>query len=340
MESTLSTILIKNGKRIDGNGNEKELSQRDVMKKIKDDDPLNPFGAYIKAGGQSYYIDADGNKKLSAINKLKEEGDWDTMSKNLSSQFLSKQPLKLIKKQLDLTYVDSEAIYDEINSLTNPTLKKKLLLEFADECDGAVVHLKAASLPRQKTQVILPLTNISENEIYAPNYNSGEEVALVRYPHGGTFEIPILKVNNKNKDGKSIIGNIKDAVGINPKVAEILSGADFDGDTVVVIPMSDKVRIESKPSLKGLQNFNPKDDYQYQDGMKVMTKSNTQREMGIVSNLITDMTLKGAREEELVRAVKHSMVVIDAEKHKLNYKQSEKDNGIKRIKKQIPRKNR
>ncbi len=63
-----------------------------------------------------------------------------------------------------------------------------------------------------------------------------------------------------------------------------------------------------------------------------MTKQNTQKQMGNVSNLITDMTLKGATEEELARAVRHSMVVIDAEKHKLDWKQSEKDNGIAELK--------
>lgn len=64
-----------------------------------------------------------------------------------------------------------------------------------------------------------------------------------------------------------------------------------------------------------------------------MTKADTQKQMGVVSNLITDMTLRGATESEIVRAVKHSMVVIDAEKHKLDYKQSEKDNGIAELKK-------
>ena len=54
--------------------------------------------------------------------------------------------------------------------------------------------------------------------------------------------------------------------------------------------------------------------------------------MGIISNLITDMTLRGASEDELARAVKHSMVVIDAEKHKLDYKRSEKENGIQELK--------
>ncbi len=60
---------------------------------------------------------------------------------------------------------------------------------------------------------------------------------------------------------------------------------------------------------------------------------NTQTEMGIISNLITDMTLKGATEDELARAVKHSMVVIDAEKHKLDYKSSYADNAIASLKK-------
>ena len=50
--------------------------------------------------------------------------------------------------------------------------------------------------------------------------------------------------------------------------------------------------------------------------------------MGKISNLITDMTLLGASEDKLARAVRHSMVVIDDEKHHLDYKQSEKDNNI------------
>lgn len=305
-----------------------DVPKKDVFKKIKDD-PDNPFGALIKAQGQSTYRDTDGTEKLSAINKLKEEGDWDSMSRNLSSQFLSKQPLPLIKKQLNLTYADYESEFDEICSLTNPTIKKKMLLDFAETCDGATVHLKAAALPRQKTQVILPITDLKETEIYAPNYKQGETLALVRYPHGGTFEIPVLTVNNRNKSALSILGpNILDAVGINPKVAERLSGADFDGDQVVVIPTNDRVRIKSTPALKGLEGFDPKTEYAYREGMKVMTKSETQNQMGRVSNLITDMTLRGAPESDIVRAVRHSMVVIDAEKHKLDYKRSEKENGI------------
>lgn len=308
----------------------------DVLKKIKDD-PDNPFGALIKAGGQSYYTDAKGERQLSLINKTREEGDWVEWSNNLPSQFLSKQSLQLVNKQLNLAASDKMAEFDEICSLTNPTVKKSLLKSFADDCDSAAVHLKAAALPRQKYQVILPITSMKDNEVYAPNYKNGETVALVRYPHGGTFEIPILVVNNKQTEARKVLGNTpKDAIGINSKVAERLSGADFDGDTVMVIPCNSsksKVKITSTPPLKGLEGFDPKLEYggKPEGSFKVM--QNTQKEMGVISNLITDMTLKGAPQDEIARAVRHSMVVIDAEKHKLDYKQSEIDNGISSLKK-------
>lgn len=317
----------------------KGTPKMDVLKKIKDD-PDNPFGSLIKEnGGQSYYEGDDGKKHLSLINKRAEEGDWGDWSDHLPSQFLSKQKLSLIHQQLNLTVKDKVAEFDEICSLTNPTVKKRLLQSFADDCDTAAVHLKAAALPRQKYQVILPLDSIKDTEVYAPNYRDGETVALIRYPHGGTFEIPILKVNNKQAEGKRVLGNTpKDAIGINSKVAERLSGADFDGDTVMVIPCnssSSKVRITSTPPLKGLEGFDGKLEYGGKpDGtFKKMTKAQTQIEMGVVSNLITDMTLKGATEKELAKAVRHSMVVIDAEKHKLDYRQSEKENDIAALKK-------
>ena len=309
----------------------KDKGKLDVLKKIKDD-PDNPFGSLIKAGGQSYYTDKDGNKKLSLINKRAEEGDWGEWADKLPSQFLSKQNLSLVKKQLGLAAADKQVEFDEIMSLTNPTVKKALLQSFSDDCDSAAVHLQAAALPRQKYQVILPVPSMRDNEIYAPNYNDGEKVALVRYPHGGLFEIPILTVNNRQKDARKMIGpSVADAVCINSKVAERLSGADFDGDTVMVIPTGGNVRISSKPPLKALEGFDPKMEYPERPGMKYMR--NTQTEMGKISNLITDMTLLGANDDELARAVKHSMVVIDAEKHKLDYKKSEADNNIAALKK-------
>lgn len=332
---------IPDGVDIVFNTNKKKGTPKmEVMKEIQSD-PDNPFGAYIKANGQSYYDDPNGtyinpktgNKaKLSAINKLKEEGDWDKSSKNLSQQFLSKQPMQLIKQQLDLTYADYNSQYDEISKIPNPTVRKKMLEEFAGECDSATIHLQAAALPRQQTRVILPVTQLKENEVYAPYLRNGEKVSLIRYPHGGTFEIPQLTVNNNNKSAKKILGNAIDAIGINSKVAERLSGADFDGDTVVVIPTNSRVRVKSTKPLEGLKDFDPKSEYPYREGMKVLTKQQTQREMGIVSNLITDMTLRGAPESDIVKAVKHSMVVIDAAKHKLDYKKSEQDNDIATLK--------
>ena len=308
----------------------KDKSKMEVLKPIKDD-PDNPFGSLIKAGGQSYYTDKDGNKKLSLINKRAEEGDWGEWADKLPSQFLSKQNLKLVKQQLGLAAADKQAEFDEIMSLTNPTVKKALLKSFSDDCDSSAVHLQAAALPGQKYQVILPVPSMKDTEIYAPNYENGSKVALVRYPHGGLFEIPILTVNNKQKDAEKMIGkNPLDAVCINSKVAERLSGADFDGDTVMVIPTGKGVNVSSKPALKELEGFDPKMKYPEVPGMKYM--KNTQTEMGKISNLITDMTLLGANDQELARAVKHSMVVIDAEKHKLNYKQSEKDNNIAELK--------
>lgn len=329
------------------NTNKKQgTPMKDVLKKIKDD-PENPFGSLIKEGivdpdkgdelkgGQSYYYDKNGKKQLSLINKRAEEGDWGEWADKLPSQFLSKQNLSLVKKQLGLAAADKVSEFDEICSLTNPTVKKALLKSFADDCDSAAVHLQAAALPRQKYQVILPITSMKDTEVYAPNYKNGETVALVRYPHGGTFEIPILTVNNKQPEARKVLGTTpKDAVGINSKVAERLSGADFDGDTVMIIPCNSKgskIKITSTPPLKGLEGFDPKAEYPEKKGMKYM--KNTQTEMGKISNLITDMTLKGASQDELARAVRHSMVVIDAEKHKLDYKQSESDNGIASLKK-------
>ena len=52
-------------------------------------------------------------------------------------------------------------------------------------------------------------------------------------------------------------------------------------------------------------------EHYFRDGIEfqVMTKHNTQLEMGKVSNLITDMNIQGATPEEITRAARHSMVV-------------------------------
>lgn len=333
------------------------------VKTIKDEngneviDKENPFGSLIKEkGGQNYYVGKDGKEHLSLINKRAEEGDWGEWADKLPSQFLGKQNLSLINKQLKISMNEKQAEFNEIMSLTNPAVKKAMLTTFANDCDSASVHLKAAALPRQKYQVLLPLTTIKDDEVYAPNYKHGEKVALIRYPHGGTFEIPILTVNNKNAEGNKVITKgAKDAIGINHKVAEQLSGADFDGDTAMVIPTAGNgknmnVNISSRKPLEQLKGFDNKALYGHDEhseirdekgkivaytrnGIQFKAMNNTQTEMGKISNLITDMTLKGAGMDEIAKAVKHSMVVIDAEKHGLDYKQSEKDNDIALLKK-------
>lgn len=339
------------------NTNKKVGSDKDtVFKKIHTEDPNNPFGSLIKANGQSDYIDpVTGEKKLSLINKRASEGDWSDWSNGLPSQFLGKQSLPLAKQQLDLAKKIKHDEFNEIMSLENPTIKKYYLKKFADECDSAAVDLKAAALPGQKYHVIIPVNTLKDTEVFAPNYPDGTKLALVRYPHGGIFEIPILTVNNKNRLARSFIGaDSPDAVGITSKVAEQLSGADFDGDTVMCIPTHDpkgRVKIANKEPLEELKGFDSKmykfdktttdEDgtiHYFRGGKEFNVMKETNKQMGVISNLITDMTIGGAPDDQLARAVKHSMVVIDAEKHKLDYKQSEADNNIKALKEQWQRK--
>ena len=325
-----------------------------VLKPIKDD-PENPFGSLIKdadKGGQYWYKDPKtGKDTLGLINKKSDEGDWSEWADGLPSQFLSKQSTSLAKRQLNIAANDRYAEFDRICEITNPTIKKYLLNSFADDCDGAAVNLKAAALPGQKYHAIIPINALKDTEIYAPDYPDGSKLALVRYPHAGIFEIPILTVNNKNATAKKILGkDITDAVGITKATADQLSGADFDGDTVMCIPTNyGNVTIKSKPYLKELKGFDAKAEYGTYAGengdrynfngnkIRVMTKRDTQREMGVISNLITDMTLSGATDEEMARAVKHSMVVIDAEKHKLDWKRSEAENNIAELKRKYQR---
>jgi hypothetical protein len=300
----------------------------DVLKEQKAEG-INPFGAVVKK--QRIVELEDGTKVASALNIVREEGDWLSWRKNLASQFLGKQDSGLAKEQLGYLLSNRKAELDEINSIPNKTLREHLLREYADGVDSDAVDLYAAALPRQTTSVLIPALTVKPTEVYAPNYQNGEVLNLVRYPHGGVFEIPTLVVNNKNPEMKSVIGSAKDAIGIHPDVAQRLSGADFDGDFVLTLPRDKRIRTQ-KP-LEGLKDFDPHSEYPYFEGMKVMSDRRKQMEMGKVSNLITDMTIQGAPTSEIARAVRHSMVVIDAEKHKLNWKQSEIDNGISALKK-------
>lgn len=321
----------------------------DAMKPLKRDkktgleDPDMPFGSIVR---QKTYVDKSGKTKQSVLNIVGtpkpdseevtsgEEGGWSKWSKNLSSQMLSKQTPALARQQLKLSGDIRQAEYDEIMALTNPVVRKKLLESFADGADSSAIHLKAAGLPRTANHVILPINSLKDNEIFAPQYKDGESVVLIRHPHGGIFEIPELRVNNKNAEARRIIPNARDAVGINARVAERLSGADFDGDTVLVIPNASKGpnRVQTRPELESLKGFDTK-QYKLPDSVPRMSATAKQQQMGNISNLITDMTIKEASWSEIGRAVKHSMVVIDAEKHHLDYKRSARENDIASLKK-------
>lgn len=304
-----------------------------VFKEMKKD-PANPFGANIKDddalnfGRNRKWTDENGVEHESAVRIVNEEGNWNDWSKNISAQMLSKQPPALAKRQLDLTYESKREQLNDILALTNPTVKKKLLAEFADSCDSDAVHLKAYGFPGQTGKVILPVPDMPPNQIYAPSYPTGTEVVLIRYPHASITEIPALTVNNNHKSAKASIGQVIDAVGISPKTAQQLSGADFDGDTVYVIP-NPKGEIKHAPQFEKLKDFDTKEAYPGYPGMKVISHAHQQKQMGVVTNLITDMTIGGATPDELVRAIKHSMVIIDSEKHKLDWKRSEAENDIR-----------
>ena len=340
----------------------KEDGVKKALKDYESDSP-NPFGAsvvqtYVRDKDGKIFIDpSTGKPKLSAIqfvgtptdddHDMHVEGSWGNWNRNLPAQFLAKQSLPLVQQQLKLKTLNVESEYKDILSLTNPTVKKKMLLDFADQCDAAAVDLKAAPLPGQGVHVILQSNTLKDNEIFAPNYANGTVVALVRFPHTGPFEIPVCTVNNHDKESINQIGkNAKDAVCVSSNTASKLSGADFDGDTAIVIPMTRKnsqggfdkfVNIKATDQLPGMQNFNPTAEYGEKkfQGVKYhkMTEQEKGREMGVVSNLITDMYAKGCEDpDHLARAVKYSMVVIDAEKHNLNYKQAAKDYRIDELK--------
>lgn len=353
--------IIFNTNKPEGSPPEKVFKLMKRQKTLPNGDPDmnspidkdNPFGSNIKKfdpdnppeSGQSFYTGKDGKKYQSAINKVNPEGTWDSWNKCVAAQFLSKQPLELAEKQLSITYGDKLEEYEKIMSVTNSVVRQKMLYDFADECETSSYELKAAALPRQSNKVLLPLDSIKETECYCPDYKTGEDVCLIRYPHSGPMEIVELKVNNNNREAASLYGKApRDVMVVNSKVTPKLSGADFDGDSVVVIP-NKRVKnrdgkmvkmIEVHPMLKKMEGFDPKVAFPYRQGMRLMTERDKGIQMGMAANLIADMQLLGAEldGDEMARAIKYSMVVVDAYKHKLDWKAAEKEYGIKDLRKQ------
>ena len=329
-------------------------------------------------------IGPDGKQLASAINFVGSynpanpmedahvEGRWAKWSKNLPAQFATDLPLAVTRKQLQLQSKIHDEQLQEIMSVNNPSVKRKLLIDYADQMDAAACDLKAAPIGGQKTRVLLPVPSLGDNECYCPGLEDGTSVAVARFPHQGKWETAILRVNNQNAEAKKMIGDGADAIGLNHNVHGILSGADSDGDTGIVIPMTRKnwktgefdkvIDIENMPSLVGrvktddsggfkmvrISDFDTSAEYgidnpRFKDMVNskgeptyryFKTEEAKGKEMGIVSNLLQDMRNKGCENaDELFRADCYSMVVIDAKKHKLNYEQAYKDFGIAELKK-------
>lgn len=337
--------------------NSNKTADKPIEKVLKpmSSDPDNPFGAVIRGDDKLvrtsvYYTDPEtGEKKKSALNIVNEEGNWGAWRQTLASQFLSKQDVGFMKQQLNMAYAAKAKELDDILALDNPTIKKKLLASYSDTLDAAAVDLAAAPAAGQTTNVILPFPEIQDGECYNPRYKPGTKLALIRYPHGGRFEIAIVTVNNNYDSVKKVMGNALDGIGINAKTAQRLSGADFDGDNVIAIPLNsrNKVKADDIELYDGLKDFDPEQyaipkDYMG-GGIAVGPKKGVKQpdgtvlpgdgfskpmEMGKVTNLICDMTLMNAPPSDIARAVKYSMVVIDALKHQYDWRRAKADFNI------------
>lgn len=86
----------------------------------------------------------------------------------------------------------------------------------------------------------------------------------------------------------------------------------------------------SEENLESLRKFDPRAEYVVPGQAAPVFRSPKQHqiEVGKNSNLIADMCWYGANEAELVRAVRHGMVVLDADKHHLDWKRSAEEHGI------------
>ena len=363
------TDIVVNSNKSEAQGVNKALKPMEMDANDNTKLAKNPFGTTIVP---TVVRDKDGNATdvRSAINFVGAtkddahvEGRFGDYSKNLPSQFLSKQGLPLVKQQLKLDSQTREDRLADIESINNPLVKRRALIDFADECDRAAVDLKAAPIAGQKYAVLLSVPSLKNTEVFYPNLPTGTTVALVRFPHEGPFEIPICTVNNNNKEAKSFMDRAKDAIGVNPHTASELSGADFDGDTCIVIPMTKKnadgefvssVKIKGigtgAPKLPHLDGFDPTASYGIDNprfsSMKAVGPDGKEHptyayfkttkakgiEMGKITNLITDMYVKGCNDpDELSRATRYAMVVIDAQKHELNYKAAKEDLKINEL---------
>lgn len=98
----------------------------------------------------------------------------------------------------------------------------------------------------------------------------------------------------------------------------------------------------SDENFEILRNYDPREQYVIPKLATPVFRSPKQRqiEVGKNSNLIADMCWYGATEEELVRAIKHGTVVLNADKHHLDWKKSAEDFRIQELYQKYRRFNR
>ena len=118
------------------------------------------------------------------------------------------------------------------------------------------------------------------------------------------------------------------------KLAE-WSGENGFCEWIMSLPYAEElITYEEKSKLSNIRDFSVS-DYAILDSnspLYLVDKDHgfdKTAEMARIANLITDMTLGGAPAQEVISVVKHSMVVIDAQKLHLDWRRSEKDKNIR-----------
>jgi len=100
------------------------------------------------------------------------------------------------------------------------------------------------------------------------------------------------------------------------------------GETREVTTVSEY--LQRKENIMRDQAFNPVESYAASVDYTVPTIDPKTRasEMSRISNLLTDMIISKADEDELMRLVHHAMVLVESRVYNLDWKKSEKDHDI------------
>lgn len=95
-------------------------------------------------------------------------------------------------------------------------------------------------------QTIYSIFQMPDDEIYAPSFQDGETVIVIRWPYTNNCDFPILKVNNKHRESIAVLGQAKGVAGVSISTIMRL-GADYGGDTAIILPYR---KMEGDPQPK------------------------------------------------------------------------------------------